>query len=186
MGDAGMAGAPDECGVPGYGPSDNEASGSNCDEQTMETDLIDFEEERDEHLDETVLDGDSDDEPGSGDQTENDQDKSAEKDNGKKLGGGKKQPFLAEAQGKVGMSSHDSAAHGSAGLQSEKCHKEPPSAPAPRDTTAIVGGGGISITRLSITRSGLPGRELPTLPLWVVLVTMHGVPTCIRNGTWVS
>ncbi len=141
-----MAGTPDECGVPGYGPSDNEASGSNCDEETMETDLIDFEEERDENPDETVLDGDSDDETGPGDSNEKDQDKSAEKDNGKKFSGGKKQPFIAENQGKVGMCSHDSVAHGSAGLQSEKCHKTPPSAPAPRDKTAsgaFVGGGAL-------------------------------------------
>jgi hypothetical protein len=76
-----MARTPDPRSTPDGGTSDNEASGSGCDDGIMETDLIDFQEERDEHPDETVLDGDSDDEPGPGEPNKNDQDKSAGKDN---------------------------------------------------------------------------------------------------------
>ncbi len=81
MGDTGMARTPDPRSTLAGGGSDNEASRSGGDEGTMETDLIDFQEERDEQPDETVLDGDSDDEPGPGESNENDQDKSAGKDN---------------------------------------------------------------------------------------------------------
>jgi hypothetical protein len=81
MGDTGTGKIPDLRGFPADGPSDNEASGSDCDEGLMETDLIDFEEERDQHPDETVLDGDSEDEPGSGETIGSDQAKSAVTDN---------------------------------------------------------------------------------------------------------
>jgi hypothetical protein len=63
---------------------DYEAPGKGEGEQAMEADLMDFEEEPDEHLDEVVLDGDSEDETASGYENDNDQDKSAEKDNGEK------------------------------------------------------------------------------------------------------
>jgi hypothetical protein len=141
-----MADAPDERDVPGLGLRD-------C-EQAMETDLIDFEEEPDEHLDEAVLDGDSEDETASGYENDNDQDKSAEKDNGEKPSVERFPQIRTETQGKT--SSNDGAIHGSAGLKPGKCRKEPPSAPAPRDSTtggANVGGGAGQMSG----RTGLPG-----------------------------
>jgi hypothetical protein len=112
----------------------------------METDLIDFEEERDQHPDETVLDGDSEDEPGSGETNGIDQDKSAVKDNVEKSVAYKKKPLTAKKQAKEGACGSDGVAHDFVGFQSEKKHKLPPSAPAPRIKTTYAGtsgGGGL-------------------------------------------
>jgi hypothetical protein len=188
MGDTGMAKTPDPLGIPAGGLSDNEASGSDCDEGQMETDLIDFEEERDEHPDETVLDSDSEDEPGSGESNGNDQDKSAVKDNVEKSVAYKKKPLTAEKQAKGGACRSDGVAHDFVGFQSEKNHKLPPSAPAPRvkTTYAESSGGGGSTIRLSTTLSELPDGEPPTLPSWAVLATIHAVLVRFRKGTWAS
>jgi hypothetical protein len=146
MGDTGMARTPDPRSTPAGGSSNNEASGSGCDEGIMETDLIDFQEECDEQPDETVLDGDSDDEPGPGESNENDQDKSAGKDNVEKSFYYKKKSLTVEKLGEGRACGSDSVAHVSVGSHSEKNHKLPPSAPAPRVKTTCddsSGGGGL-------------------------------------------
>jgi hypothetical protein len=94
MGDTRRTGTPDLHGNPTGGTSDTEASGSGGDEGLMETDLIDFEEERDQHPDETILDGDSEDEPGPERTNASYQDKSAVKAILEKNDNLKKKPLL--------------------------------------------------------------------------------------------
>jgi hypothetical protein len=79
MGDNEAGGAPDDNGEQESGSLEAASAGS--DGHHMETDLIDFE---DEHPDETVLDGDSDEDSGDGSQRTIDQENPA--------GGHKEQP----------------------------------------------------------------------------------------------
>jgi hypothetical protein len=142
MGDTRRTETPDLHGNPAGGTSDTEASGSGGDEGLMETDLIDFEEERDQHPDETILDGDSEDEPGSERTNANYQDKSAVKAILEKNDNLKKKPLLDGKHTGGG----DGVAHVSVEVQDGKKHKLPPSAPAPRDKTTSTekpGGGGL-------------------------------------------
>jgi hypothetical protein len=138
-----MADAPDERDDPGLGLRDYEAAEKGAREQAMETDLIDFEEEPGEHPDEALLDGDSEDESAPGHGINTNQDKSAGKDNKDYPSTEKFLQSSTEIERKDG--DNDGIVHASVGKKTGKCHKEPPSAPAPWDSKndrENVGGGG--------------------------------------------
>jgi hypothetical protein len=184
MGDKDTGGAPDdngerEPGSPGAASSDG---------HHMETDLIDFE---DENPDETVLDGDSDDNSDDGARQTIDQENPA--------GGRNDHPTdkvwedyhssgekNTERKKNFAESEENSVSAADLEKNDGKRKKLPPSAPAPggKTATGCTEGGGVWVTLLSITRSGRLDKGPPTLPPCAVLVTETGMLTGRMRWTW--
>jgi hypothetical protein len=154
MEDRDTGGAPDDNGRRKLGSPD----ATNSDGTHMETDLIDFE---DENPDETVLDGDSDDnsEDGSRHTTDQENPASGSKDYSMDRFGTDHHNFekkITEKGKNLAESNGSSVSAAELEKNDVKRKKLPPSAPAPGSETTIGGteGGGTWATLLSTTQSG--------------------------------